>query len=520
MTSMVAKVIDSINDEHGPYVFKISGQVCHRIGSLLPNQVARPEYAQLYLFDTDMRFPIESMLYHLYRVRLMLINMLDSHNPIVKLFRTARERLFDTTDDRYSIRIFGDIDAHGDVFSFPISSEVVGLVIGDLGETDVGRDIVIEDRASHLQQIDERHRKFMSMQYPLLFPYGEDDFHDNIMYHETHGSASMCRQKATMVEYYAYKLHDRPGEFNTPLRCGWGTQAYQVDAYCCIERERIDHYRTKGFQRKYRSTTYSSLSSCVSNGIWSGSSAGQRIILPASFTGGPRYLYQKYQDCIGICRKFGCPDLFVMFTSNAAWPEIFAALPLGLTPSDQPEIVDHVFEMKLNFLMDDIIKRDFFGPINASVYTIKFQKRGLSHAHIIIWLKKDRPWDASMVDAFISAQLPNPADDPIGYEAVSSFMVHGPCGARVTYSPCLVDGKCSKFEPKQFCDRTTILENGFAQYARPQNGLVVNKNGIDVDNKFIVPHNVDLVVKYQAHINVERVNRDGMHKYIFKYVTK
>jgi hypothetical protein len=39
-------------------------------------------------------------------------------------------------------------------------------------------------------------------------------------------------------------------------------------------------------------------------------------------------------------------------------------------------------------------------------------------------------------------------------------------------------------------------------------------------NKFIGPHNVDLLVKYQAHIYVERVNHDGMHKYLFKYVTK
>jgi hypothetical protein len=76
--------------------------------------------------------------------------MLDSHNPIIKLFRTARERLFDTSDDRYSIKIFGDIDTHGDVFSFLVSSEVVGLVVGDLVQTDVGRDIVIEDRTSHL----------------------------------------------------------------------------------------------------------------------------------------------------------------------------------------------------------------------------------------------------------------------------------------------------------------------------------------------------------------------------------
>jgi hypothetical protein len=35
-----------------------------------------------------------------------------------------------------------------------------------------------------------------------------------------------------------------------------------------------------------------------------------------------------------------------------------------------------------------------------------------------------------------------------------------------------------------------------------------------------VPHNVDLYVKYDAHINVESVNRDGMEKYLFKYTNK
>jgi hypothetical protein len=75
----------------------------------------------------------------------------------------------------------------------------------------------------------------------------------------------------------------------------------------------------------------------------------------------------------------------------------------------------------------DIRKRNFFSPVNAAVYTIEFQKRGLPHAHIIIWLRKERPWDVAMVDTFISAQLPDPTTDPIGYDVVSSFMVHGPC---------------------------------------------------------------------------------------------
>jgi hypothetical protein len=67
-------------------------------------------------------------------------------------------------------------------------------------------------------------------------------YYSHIMYRETQGSASIRHQKATMTEYYAYRLHDRSDNFNTPLRCGRGTQAYQVDAYCCVERERIDNY--------------------------------------------------------------------------------------------------------------------------------------------------------------------------------------------------------------------------------------------------------------------------------------
>jgi hypothetical protein len=99
MPSMGAKVIDSINDGHGPYVFKISGQVCHRIGSLLPHQDARPEYAQLYLFDTEHdisnRINVVSSSMRPFHVDenvvRSLIQMLDAHNPIVKLFWTARE---------------------------------------------------------------------------------------------------------------------------------------------------------------------------------------------------------------------------------------------------------------------------------------------------------------------------------------------------------------------------------------------------------------------------------------------
>jgi len=98
---MGVNVIDSINDGRGPYVFKISGQLCHRIGALLPKEGKRPEYAQLYIFDTQNEIKnrmqvatyANSTLQPDEQIVADLIEMLNVHNPIVQLFRTARDRL-------------------------------------------------------------------------------------------------------------------------------------------------------------------------------------------------------------------------------------------------------------------------------------------------------------------------------------------------------------------------------------------------------------------------------------------
>jgi hypothetical protein len=94
MTLMGTRVMDSINNDHGPYVFKISGQVCHRIGSLIPSPGARLEYAQLYLFDMEHEVSnrinvvsSSSTPFHADdNIVQSFTEMLDSHNPIVKLF--------------------------------------------------------------------------------------------------------------------------------------------------------------------------------------------------------------------------------------------------------------------------------------------------------------------------------------------------------------------------------------------------------------------------------------------------
>jgi len=53
---------------------------------------------------------------------------------------------------------------------------------------------------------------------------------------------------------------------------------------------------------------------------------GRRIILPATYTGGPRYYEGYYEDAMAMVAKFGAPDLFITVTCIPTWPEIQEAI--------------------------------------------------------------------------------------------------------------------------------------------------------------------------------------------------
>jgi hypothetical protein len=50
--------------------------------------------------------------------------------------------------------------------------------------------------------------------------------------------------------------------------------------------------------------------------------------------------------------------------------------------------------------------------------------------------------------------------------------------------------------------------------------MSVKKRKTEVDNRSVVPYNRDLLVKFQAHINVEWCTMSRSVKYIFKYIYK
>lgn len=55
---------------------------------------------------------------------------------------------------------------------------------------------------------------------------------------------------------------------------------------------------------------------------------------------------------------------------------------------------------------------------------------------------------------------------------------------------------------------------------RPNNGRHVVRNGVKLYNDMVVPYNPSLLLKYDAHLNVEVVSTIHSVKYLFKYVYK
>ncbi|XP_076901087.1 uncharacterized protein LOC143555409 [Bidens hawaiensis] len=404
-----------------------------------------------------------------------LKDMLDSKNPLVNSYRMARDCFQQNPNMDLKLKIIGTRQTNARTYNLPTTSEVAALIVGDIGEAIDKRDIIVTTQSGALQRISELHPCYVPLQYPILFPYGEDGYRIDMAHRELRGSTKRKRKKCTMREFFSYQFQDRPHGFSLILNGGILTQQLFVDAYTMIETQRLHYVRTQ--QKKLRSETYENLRNIHSAGTSDVSTAGQRIILPSSFTGGARYMMQNYLDAMTICRWFGYPDFFLTITCNPNWPEIKRfLLNKNQKSEDRPDILCRLFKMKLDSLMKDLKDRALFGKLQAVVYTIEFQKSGLPHAHIYLFLHSEHKiHNPENTDKFISAEIPDPNEDPEIYSLVTDHMMHGPCGVANPKCPCMVDNSCSKKFPKKFQKETSIDSNGFPVYRRIDLGNVVVK---------------------------------------------
>ena len=181
-----------------------------------------------------------------------------------------------------------------------------------------------------------------------------------------------------------------------------------------------------------------------------------------------------------------------------------------------------VFEGKLKALIRDLTEIHVLCRCIAYTYVIEFQKRGLPHAHILIWIHNDdKVRNGDDVDKHVSAEIPDKNLYPKLYSIIKKCMIHGPCGDQNPGSPCMESKVYTKKFPKDYVEETIFDTIEYPHYKRSNNGrkIMYHKNRI-ADNRYVVPYNPYLILKYNCHLNVEVCSTILCIKYYLNIVIK
>ena len=325
-TSIGVNVDQEVTGTSGVYTFRIHGEMYHRIGTLLPNSETPPQFAQIYIYDTDHELQNRSSATPNFNLDSTILaelqQMLHDINPYVNIFRQAGNLLRHNPSLDLKLVITNNRTKDSRRYNTPTASEVAAIMIGDGQETEnQNRDIILQPHEGGIQRISEIHRAYTPLHYVLMFPRGEDRWYPNIpIYNELmlprgewhpniphndeileindEDEANISSKCISAMNYFAYRLQvGRPNESVTLHYYGRLFQQWIVDMYTVMEQTRLNYLRFN--QKQIRAELYNGLQDAMYSGD-STTNVGQRIILPSSFTGGPRQMHKLYQDGMAI----------------------------------------------------------------------------------------------------------------------------------------------------------------------------------------------------------------------------
>ena len=87
-----------------------------------------------------------------------------------------------------------------------------------------------------------------------------------------------------------------------------------------------------------------------------------------------------------VC-KFVKPTFFITKKFDVNCPEVMKELKTGQTPFDCPDIICRIYEMKKKEFIHDLTVKQVLGNHISHIAVIEFQKRGIPHCHILIWIE-------------------------------------------------------------------------------------------------------------------------------------
>jgi hypothetical protein len=288
------------------------------------------------------------------------------NNSYVQAYNVARNAIHSQGATNIRMKILGKRGRDGRRYNLPTASEVAALIVGDFDGTAADRDVIVELRSGLLKRVSTFQPSYWPLQYPLLFPRGEDGYRKDIEFRDNERKESRKRKFISHLEWLGYRIQQMQLDASTIVFSPRLFHQFLVDSFSTVESARLKYL--KDHQKDLRADMYKGLTEALLRGDADATNTGKQIVLPASFVGGARYVVQNYQDAMSICSWAGYPDLFITFTCNHKWPEIVDFLKAHqLSSGDRSDLVSRIFKLKLNSLINDIKNGYLFGKVKASI---------------------------------------------------------------------------------------------------------------------------------------------------------
>ena len=226
--------------------------------------------------------------------------------------------------------------------------------------------LIHRNGSSASQKVSILSPQYELLQYPLLFP---------------HGTPGWCPPSTnghsfSQINWYRFRLL-------TEARFRWFgrlTNEYLVDMFSRVEEECLDYIQS-GCMHQMDEAMRRKEAAFVIDPDNQAEELSSAFTLPSSFIGSHAWASEQLADALALCREHGKPSFFVTITTNPNWPEITSQLQPSQTASDVPVVVARVFHLRLQKALEYI--KCTMGSMVYLVKVIKFQSRGLPHAHMV-----------------------------------------------------------------------------------------------------------------------------------------
>ena len=190
--SFTSEGTDNTDRRMGWSTYRIQGSMYHMMGSLSPERGVRPAFCQIYTIDRATQQWEERL--HLNQesfdnnlrpdVLRMLQQLLADLNPYAVAFKDCATRLRDMDHDPHTrMHIHQNDPARRTrgTHNKPTSNEIASVIVApEEGHTTKDRDIIVETIGGSFFRVPYWHSCYFAVRYPLLFPFGEQSWHDRL----------------------------------------------------------------------------------------------------------------------------------------------------------------------------------------------------------------------------------------------------------------------------------------------------------------------------------------------------